>query len=166
MIIRVRSYMSNSSHFSKHSSQKKLPTEPSTLNEVLNEPHAKKWKKAMDGEMATLTLRGTWELLELPKGQRPISVIWVFIVKTNANGSIKRFKASLISKGFTQVRMQDYFETYAPVSDYTTARLLLAIVAVKQLHLVQFDVKNAFLYGGMDATVFMKHLEGYEDGSH
>jgi hypothetical protein len=62
--------------------------------------------------------------------------------------------------------MQDFYETYAPVSDYTTARLLLTIVAVKKLYLVQLDVKNAFLYGGMDATVFMKQPEGYNDGTN
>ena len=145
---------------------KTLPKEPSTVKEALNGPHANDWKKAMDAEMATLTERGTWELVELPKGQRPVGVKWVFKVKTNADGSIERFKARLVAKGFTQVHMQDYFETYAPVSDYTTARLLLAVVAVKQLHLVQLDVKNAFLYGGMDATVFMKQPEGYDDGSH
>ena len=62
--------------------------------------------------------------------------------------------------------MQDFFETYASVSDYTTARLVLAVVTVKRLHLVQLDVKNAFLYGGMDATVFMKQPKGYDDGTN
>ena len=133
-----------------------LLKEPSTAKEALNGPHAEEWKKAMDAEMATLTERGTWELVELHKGQRPVGVKWVFKIKTNADGSTEHFKARLVAKGFTQVHMQDYFETYAPVSDYTTARLLLAVVAVKQLHHVQLDVKNAFLYGGMDVTVFMK----------
>jgi len=115
---------------------KNLPMEPSTVKEALNGPHATEWKKAMDAEMATLTERGTWELVELPKGQRPVGVKWVFKVKSNADGSIERYKARLVAKGFTQIHMQDFFETYAPVSDYTTARLMLAVVAVKRLYLI------------------------------
>ena len=56
--------------------------------------------------------------------------------------------------------MQDQFENYALVSHYTT------VVAVKQLRIVQLDVKNAFLYVGMDAIVFMEQLKGYDDDSH
>ena len=72
--------------------------------------------------------------------------------KTNSDGSNERFKARLVAKCFTQVHMQYFFETYAPVSDFTTARLMLAVVAVKMLHLIQIDVKNAFLYGEIDAN--------------
>ena len=111
---------------------KDLPKEPATVHEALNGPHADEWTKAMDAEMAILTKRGTWELVELPKGHRLVGAKWVF----NADGSIERCEARLVAKGFTQVHMEDFYETYAPVSDYTTARLLLAIVAVKKLHLV------------------------------
>ena len=38
------------------------------------------------------------------------------------------------------------------MSNYTIARLL-TIVAVKNVYLAQLDMKNAFLYGGMDVTV-------------
>ena len=64
------------------------------------------------------------------------------------------------------MQMQYFHETYAPVIDYTTARLLLAIVAVKKLHLVQLDVKNAFLYGGMNVIAFMKQRKGYNDDTN
>ena len=41
--------------------------------------------------MATLTERGTWELVELPKRHRPVGVQWVFKVETHADGSIEHF---------------------------------------------------------------------------
>ena len=40
-------------------------------------------------------------------------------------------KHVLLQTVFSKVHVQYYFDTYAPVSDYTTARLLIAIVAVK-----------------------------------
>ena len=71
----------------------------------------------MDAEMATLTERGTWELGELLIAHRLVGVKWVLNVKTNGVGSIERFKARLVAKGFPQVHMQDFYETYVPVSD-------------------------------------------------
>ena len=44
------------------------------MKEALNGPHVNEWKKAMDAEMATLTERCTWELVEPPKGQLPVGV--------------------------------------------------------------------------------------------
>jgi hypothetical protein len=93
-------------------------------------------------------------------------VKWVLKVKTQADGSLDKFKARLVAKGFTQIEGQDFTVTFAPVSDYTTARMFLAICAVKKYHLLQLDVKNAFLYGEMDAHVYMKQPEGYSDGTN
>ena len=142
-----------------------LPPEPTSAKEALSGPYAEDWKKAMDAEMETLTERGTWELVELPAHHRPVGVKWVFKIKTNADGSLEKFKARLVAKGFSQVYLTDYRETFAPVSDYTTARLLLAIAAVKRYALVQLDIKNAFLYGDMDTIVYMKQPDGYNDGT-
>ena len=48
------------------------------MKEAFNGPRANEWKKAMDAKMATLTERGTWKLVELSKGHRPMGVKWVF----------------------------------------------------------------------------------------
>ena len=145
--------------------QQPLPPEPSTLKEALTGPYADKWKEAMDAEMAALVERGTWELVDLPPDKSTVGVKWVFKIKTNADGSLSRFKARLVAKGFSQIYGNDFYETFAPVSDFTTARSFLAVAAARNLSLVQLDVKNAFLYGTMDATVFMKQPEGYHDGT-
>ena len=105
-----------------------LPPEPRTADEALTGPYAEQWKKAMDTEMQTLLERGTWELTELPPGKKPVGVKWVFKIKTNAHGSLDKFKACLVAKGFTQIEGEDFFQIFAPVSDYTTARMLLAVV--------------------------------------
>ena len=142
-----------------------IPPEPKTVDEALTGPYADKWKQAMDTEMQTLLERGTWELTELPPGKKPVGVKWVFKIKTNANGSLDKFKARLVAKGFTQIEGEDFYQIFAPVSDYTTARMLLAVAAVRKYAIIQLDVKNAFLYGDIDANIYMKQPDGYHDGT-
>ena len=100
------------------------------------------------------------------EGKKLVGVKWVFNVKTNADGSIDKFKALLVAKGFTQIHGEDFYQIIAPMSDYTTARMLLAITAVRKHAIIQLDVKNAFLYGDIDAQIYMKQPEGNRDGTY
>ena len=54
-------------------------------------------------EIQALEKNGTWEISELPEGKRPVGCKWIFSVKHNLDGSINRFKAQLVAKGFTML---------------------------------------------------------------
>ena len=83
--------------------------------------------------MQTLQERGTWVLEELPEGKKAIGVKWVLRIKTNNDGTIDKFKARLVAKGFSQIPGENFKNTYAPVSQFTTLRVILAQVAAQRL---------------------------------
>ena len=59
------------------------------------------WLKAMEEEMSMIKKNKTWVLVERPKNRKVIGVKWVFRTKLNADGSINKYKARLVVKGYT-----------------------------------------------------------------
>lgn len=131
---------------------------PNTLSEALSN---KEWKQAMNVEMEALEKNGTWELVRLPKGKKPVGCKWVYTVKYRADGSLERYKARLVAKGYTQTYGIDYLETFAPVAKMNTVRILLSLAANYGWDLQQFDVKNAFLHGELEEEIYMEVPPGY-----
>jgi len=124
------------------------------------------WDKAMDEEMAALDANRTWELVPLREGKKAIGCKWVYKVKHNSDGSISRYKARLIAKGYAQTHGIDYEETFAPVAKMATVRVVITVAASKGWLLHQMDVKNAFLHGELQEEVYLDQPLGYEDISH
>ncbi|XP_076905459.1 uncharacterized protein LOC143561216 [Bidens hawaiensis] len=62
---------------------------------------------------------------------------------------------------YRQKEGPDYFDTYSPVTRITSIRLVLAIVALRNLEIHQTDVKTAFLNGDLDEEIYMEQPEGF-----
>eukprot|EP00268_Persea_americana_P020286 TRINITY_DN20494_c0_g1_i4.p1 TRINITY_DN20494_c0_g1~~TRINITY_DN20494_c0_g1_i4.p1 ORF type:complete len:298 (+),score=64.17 TRINITY_DN20494_c0_g1_i4:2588-3481(+) len=123
------------------------------------------WEEAMSEETKVLKQNETWELVPRPAGVTPISCKWVYKVKTKVDGSVERFKARLVARGFSQQFGLDYDETFSPVAKITTVRFLIAIATGKSWKLWQLDVKNAFLHGEVDREIYMEQPRGFEENS-
>ncbi|KAF5449042.1 hypothetical protein F2P56_029530, partial [Juglans regia] len=115
----------------------------------------------MTDEIKALEHNKTWDLAILPPNKTAIGCRWVYRVKFKADGSVETYKARLVAKGYTQQEGLDFFDTYSPVAKMTTVRVLLAIAAVKQWHLHQLDVNNAFLHGDLNEEVYMQLPPGF-----
>jgi len=74
-------------------------------------------KEAMDREMETLEKVLTWETVLRPPNKNVVGSKWVFRTKRNSDGSINKYEARLIAKGFTQIHGVDYFDTSSPVKN-------------------------------------------------
>lgn len=53
----------------------------------------------------------------------------VYTIKYNPDGTIRRLKAKLVSKGFTQSYGIDYIEAFSPVAKLNFVKVILSIVA-------------------------------------
>ncbi|KAL6340850.1 hypothetical protein AAG906_031960 [Vitis piasezkii] len=82
--------------------------------------------------------------------------------KRDSKGNIVRYKARLVTKGFTQKEDIDYKETFSPVSPNDSFRIIMELVAHYDLELHQMDVKTAFLNGNIDETIYMVQSENFE----
>ena len=102
----------------------------------------------------------TWELVELPEGKNVICLKWVYRTKYNADGTIQKYKAHLVAKGYSQQKGVDFEETFSPIARFETVRTFLALAAQFQCHIFQFDVKSDFLNSEVEEEVYVVQLEG------
>ena len=91
-----------------------------------------------------------------PPGKSMIGCKWTYKIKTRFDGSIERYKACPVIKGFTQEYGIDYEETLTPVACISSVRALLAVIAASKWDLFQIDIKNAFLNGDLSKEVYIQ----------
>ncbi|CAI7877708.1 unnamed protein product [Closterium sp. NIES-53] len=135
-----------------------LPKEPATVQQALGGEHKEKWREAMDRELKALEERNTWKVvpISVAKNKTILTGKWVFRIKTKADGTIEKFKARWVVRGFDKEHGRDFTETFAPVSRHTSLRILLAVATMKRKKLRQIDVANAFLYAPVDAEIYVE----------
>ena len=138
-----------------------IENEPLTYQQAMSSPDAPYWKEAVNSEIESILQNHTWELVDLPKGSKPLGYKWIFKKKLKADGSIDKYKARLVIKGFRQKQDLDYFDTYSPVTRITSIRMLIAIASILNLEIHQMDVKTAFLNGELEEEIYMQQPEGF-----
>ena len=135
--------------------------EPRTVDECRQRKDWPKWKDAIQTELKSLEKREVFgSITHTPRGVKPVGYKWVFVRKRNEKNEIVRYKARLVAQGFSQMPGIDYDETYSPVVDATTLRFLVSLTITKGLHMRLMDVVTAYLYGSLDAEIYMKVPDG------
>ncbi|KAL0395458.1 UNVERIFIED_CONTAM: Retrovirus-related Pol polyprotein from transposon RE1 [Sesamum latifolium] len=132
------------------------------LNDI-NKDTAKgkvEWENTVAEELNALEQNHTWDLVDLPNGQRAIGCKWVFKVKLKPDGSVDRYKARLVAKGYNQVEGVDYIDCFSPVAKAVTVRTLLTVASGFAWPIHQIDINNAFLHGFLDEDIYMLPPEG------
>ena len=126
--------------------------EPETFSKAAKDPQ---WIKAMNEEMQALDKNETWDLVPTSPQRKAIGCKWIYKVKYNADGSVNRYKARLVEKGYAQTHGVDYKETFAPMAKMTIVRTVIALAAAKGWNLHQMNIKNAFLQGELEGEAYM-----------
>lgn len=58
------------------------------------------WCRAMVEEITTLETNNTWSVQSLPPGKQTIGCRWLYKVKYKADGTLDRYRAWLVIKGY------------------------------------------------------------------
>jgi hypothetical protein len=74
----------------------------------------------MVDELDALHKTHTWDMTTLPSGKSAVGCKWIYKIKTRADGSVERYKARLVARGFTQEYGIDYKKTFAHVARLTS----------------------------------------------
>jgi histone deacetylase 1/2 len=101
----------------------------------------------MEEEYAALLTNQTWDLVPRSPGSNIVTGNWIWTHKRRADGSLERYKARWVLRGFTQRPGIDYDETFSPVVKPATVRTILSLALERSWPLHQLDVKNTFLHG-------------------
>ena len=107
-------------------------------------------EKAINSEVEFILHNHTWELVDLPPGNKTIGYKWIFKRKLKVDGSVDKYKTRLVAKGYRKKEGLNYFDTYSPVSRITSRRMLIAVAALNNMEIHQMGVKTTFLNGELD----------------
>ena len=129
--------------------------EPQTYEEALASDQREEWSKARAVEKRAIEARGTLEVVPTPPSVRPIGCRYVYRIKRDELGQIKKFKARLVVQGCQQIR-EEKEQNFAPVVKGVTIRLVLALAFICGMVIHQLDVGSAFCYGDVKGDIYMK----------
>jgi hypothetical protein len=135
---------------------------PSSVRTALSDPA---WRQAMQAEFDALQANDTWTLVPRPPGINLVTGKWVFCHKFKSDGSLDRYKARWVLRGFTQRPGIDYDATFSPVMKPDTIRVVLTLALSRSWPIHQLDVKNAFLHGNLNETVYCVQPTGFADSA-
>ena len=96
---------------------------------------SQKWIEAMKDEIKSMKYNEVWDLVELPKWAKSIGCKWIYKTKQDSKGNVKRYKARLIAKGFTEKKDIDYKDTFSPILTKDSFRIIMALIAHYNLEL-------------------------------
>ncbi|PLW23871.1 hypothetical protein PCASD_14694 [Puccinia coronata f. sp. avenae] len=129
---------------------------PKTIKVALSGTDSQNWKAAAEYEIEKFASLGVWEPVNPHKGSKALGARWVFTIKRKTDGSIDKFRARYVAKGFNQVMGTDCNETYAPTASLNTLRLLLSIAQSKHFPTATFDISSAYLYSPIEEEVYVQ----------
>ncbi|GMF37248.1 unnamed protein product [Phytophthora fragariaefolia] len=136
---------------------------PSPYAQAMASDEAAAWRKAMKAKLRSHERNGTWTLVPRGTDIRPIGCRWVFAKKRDENGRVIRYKARLVAKGFKQKFGVDVFETYSPVANMRSIRVVLAVCVADAYVMEQLDADTAFLNSDLVGRVYMEVPFGIEN---
>jgi hypothetical protein len=92
------------------------------------------------------------------------SQVRAFKIKCFPDCTLKKFKARFCAQGDHQKEGIDFFETWAPVVQWSTIRFVMVLAAKLGLYSVQCDITAAFIHGHVppDKEIYVHQPHGFK----
>ena len=119
------------------------------------------WKYAMMEEYESILKNDVWENVLRLYGKPVVTSRWIFKIKHVADGSIEKYKERFVASEFSQKEGVDYNEIFAPISRYTSIKMIIDLSSSMGWRLHQTDVKTTFLNGKIKEEVYVEYPNGF-----
>ena len=129
-----------------------------TLDEAMRQPDREQFLDAMRKELQDHVGRRHWKVVPaktLPKGKRPIPMVWSMKRKRNPIGEITKWKARLCAGGHRSREFIDYWDTYSPVVSWSTVRLMIVLALIMNWHMESVDFVLAYPQAPVKTDIYM-----------
>jgi Reverse transcriptase (RNA-dependent DNA polymerase) len=136
-------------------SRNPTPDSP-TISSALASTNKDKWLESVDKEVSALEDAGTWTMVPHQPGMNILHSHLVLKAKRDTAGAIIKYKARLVLGGDAQVHGLDFYQSYAPVADFTVVRIILSIAARENRVVDSLDVSNAFVRAPLTEVVSVR----------
>jgi hypothetical protein len=98
---RFSSYLSAMTHI--------IDSEPTCHGEASGE---QVWQDAMTEEYQSILKNDVWDVVPRPEGKSVVTSKWIYKIKHAVDGSIEKYKARFMARGFSQIEGVDYDKTF------------------------------------------------------
>ncbi len=136
-----------------------------TYKQALQQPNYHEFVKAMVNEVDDHEKRDHWTCMrrsDMPANTKTIMSIWSFKRKWFPDGTLNKHKACLCAHGGMQTWGTTYWETYAPVVNWASVCLLLAVAKIHGLPSKSIDFVLAFPQADLKVPVYMELTLGFD----
>ncbi len=100
--------------------------------------------------------------MTIPPGNKVIKAIWSFKQKRFPDGYLNKHKARLCTHGGMQQWGENYWETYSPIVNMISVKLLIVIAKIHGLESKLIDFVLAFPQVDLDEEIWMDLPIGFE----
>ena len=118
--------------------------------EAMNGPNAEGFKEACAKEIDILEKMKVWDVVKRQKWMNVLPSSWAFCIKRFPDGLVRKLKARFVAGGHRQIHGVDFFDTFAPVVNWSTVRMVLLLTAQLELASKQVDWTAAFVHADID----------------
>jgi hypothetical protein len=126
---------------------------------------ANKFAEAQRPEIDGLMDINTFEFIpkiNLPPRTRYLDLIWTYRRKQCPDGSLKKYKARLCVNGSRQIQGIDYTESFTPVVQWSTIRIVNTLAAMHNLKGKKIDFTQTFPKAKLKEDIYLRFPAGFE----